>query len=198
MDHLGLQSVRCCTSRYISKLTFRRWVSYDDGDTFAQKRQFANSRCLGGLMVWAMDQVDQTANNGFGGAAAAAGAGVSPSQQASANQATLNQQASSATCYTADCGQGCKAGTNEVAQYNGQPGQLSTNNRCPKKQYRSLCCDDKTQVGTCQWRGFRGKALSCTSGCADGETELTTNTNNHGKKVFLRCTHSSNVGSTSS
>lgn len=163
-----------------------QWVSYDDGDTFKQKRDFANSRCLGGLMVWAMDQVDQTANNGFGGASAAAGANVSPDQQATANQGTLDQQAK-ATCYTADCGVDCKAGTNEVAQYNGQPGQLSTNDRCPKKKYRSLCCDDKTQVGTCTWRGYRGKGLSCTSGCDTGETELTTNTNQHTKKGDKDC-----------
>ncbi len=36
-----------------------QWVSFDDEDTFKEKRDFANSRCLGGLMVWAMDQVDQ-------------------------------------------------------------------------------------------------------------------------------------------
>lgn len=28
-----------------------QWVSYDDDDTFEQKRKFANSRCLGGTMV---------------------------------------------------------------------------------------------------------------------------------------------------
>jgi len=28
-----------------------QWVSYDDDDTFHQKRDFANSRCLGGLTV---------------------------------------------------------------------------------------------------------------------------------------------------
>jgi chitinase len=28
-----------------------QWVSYDDDDTFDQKRKFANSRCLGGTMV---------------------------------------------------------------------------------------------------------------------------------------------------
>ena len=163
-----------------------QWVSYDDAQTFQQKRDFANSRCLGGLMVWAMDQVDQTANNGFGGASAAAGANVTPNQQASANQGTADQQAK-ATCYTADCGVSCKAGTNEVAQFNGQPGQLSTNDRCSKKQYRSLCCDDKTQAGTCAWRGYRGAGLSCTSGCASGETELTTNTNQHTKKGDKDC-----------
>ena len=163
-----------------------QWVSYDDAQTFQQKRDFANSRCLGGLMVWAMDQVDQTADNGFGGAAAGAGANVTPDQQSTANQGTADQQAK-ATCYTADCGVSCKAGTNEVTQYNGQPGQLSTNDRCPKKQYRSLCCDDKTQVGSCTWRGYRGAGLSCTSGCAAGETELTSNTNQHSKKGDKDC-----------
>lgn len=28
-----------------------QWISYDDDDTFDQKRKFANSRCLGGTMV---------------------------------------------------------------------------------------------------------------------------------------------------
>ncbi|KAJ5501720.1 Glycoside hydrolase superfamily [Penicillium expansum] len=163
-----------------------QWVSYDDADTFAQKRDFASSRCLGGMMVWAMDQVDQTASKGFGGASGAAGITVTPDQQANANQATADQ-AATGSCYTEDCGVPCKAGTNEVAQYNGQPGQLSTNDRCQKKKYRSLCCDDKTQVGTCTWRGYRGAGLSCTTGCASGETELTTNTNQHTKKGDKNC-----------
>lgn len=37
-------------------------------------------------------------------------------------------------------------------------------------------------MGKCQWRGYRGVGLSCTSGCADGETKIVENTNNHGKK----------------
>jgi hypothetical protein len=158
-----------------------QWVSYDDGDTFKQKRDFANSRCLGGLMVWAMDQVDQTANNGFGGAAAAAGASVSSSQQADADQSSMDTLAG-LKCYVSDCNAGCKAGTSEVAEFNGQPGQISTNQRCAKKTYRSLCCDSKTQTGTCQWRGYRGAGLGCIKGCASGETELTTNTNQHDEK----------------
>lgn len=40
-----------------------QWVSYDDAETLVQKREFANSRCLGGLMVWALDQVDQNAKS---------------------------------------------------------------------------------------------------------------------------------------
>lgn len=158
-----------------------QWVSYDDGDTFKQKVDFANSRCLGGMMVWAMDQVDQTQNNGFSGSAAISGIAVSESQKADASQATANQ-VGSVTCYTAECGQSCKAGTFQVTQFNGQPGSLSTSDKCPSKTYRSTCCDSKTQVGVCQWRGYRGAGLSCIGGCAEGETELTKNTNSHDTK----------------
>ncbi|KAF2719130.1 glycoside hydrolase family 18 protein [Polychaeton citri CBS 116435] len=146
------------------------WVSYDDAQTFARKRDFANSRCLGGLRVWGMDQVDQTANNGFGGVSAAAGIDVTPDQQASANQATTDQHAGGA-CYTSECAVACKPGTNEVAQFNRQPVQLSTSDRCPKKQYQSLCCDDKSTIGTCTCyccAGFKPSSDSLTQDLADG------------------------------
>ncbi len=35
-----------------------QWVSFNDETTFMQKRDFVNKQCLGGLMVWAIDQVD--------------------------------------------------------------------------------------------------------------------------------------------
>ncbi|KAK8097736.1 uncharacterized protein PG998_013222 [Apiospora kogelbergensis] len=154
-----------------------QWVSYDDDDTFDQKRKFANSRCLGGTMVWAMDQVDQRADNGL-----APAPGVTTSDQADAKQRSDDIQAG-VTCYATGCDQKCKSGTNEVAQMNGQPGKLSTNDRCKKDKYRRLCCDDGTRMGTCQWRGYRGVGLTCMGGCGDGETEVVQNTNSHDKKA---------------
>lgn len=127
-------------------------------------------------MVWAVDQVDQGASNGLGQAA-----GVTVSQQGDASQLSANQKAG-LICRYNDCGESCPSGSNEVAQSNGQPGQLSTSSRCSKGEYRALCCDDGTTMGKCQWRGFRGAGLSCMGGCADGETEITTNTNNHNKE----------------
>ncbi|KAI0431905.1 hypothetical protein F5Y09DRAFT_340146 [Xylaria sp. FL1042] len=160
-----------------------QWVSYDDDDTLNQKRQFANSRCLGGTMVWAMDQVDQKENNGL-----APAPGVSTQDQTDAKQLSDNL-AAGVTCYTTDCNQKCKKGTNQVTQTNGQPNQLSTNGRCAAGQYRSLCCDDGTRMGTCQWRGYRGVGLSCMGGCADGETEIVQDTNSYDKKTGERtCT----------
>jgi chitinase len=158
-----------------------QWVSYDDNDTFKQKRDFANSRCLGGLMVWAMDQADQSASNGL-----SPDGDVTSDQQNDAQQMSDDQQAK-ISCRVTDCGDKCPSGTNEVAQTNGQPGQLSTSDRCTKGKYRSVCCDDGTKMGTCKWRGFRGAGLSCIGGCADGETEVSTSTNNHSKKGDQTC-----------
>lgn len=159
-----------------------QWVSYDDSDTFKQKRDFANSRCLGGLMVWAMDQVDQTAPNGLN----PGGTDVTSDQQSDASQLSDNQ-AAQMTCKASECGESCPAGSNAVTQVNGNPGSLSTKDRCKKGKYRSICCQGGTTMGTCQWRGFRGHGLSCIGGCADGETEVATNTNSHEGKTDHTC-----------
>ncbi|KAI6822858.1 hypothetical protein KC332_g10628 [Hortaea werneckii] len=34
---------------------FNQWASYDDEETLKMKREYANSLCLGGTMVWALD-----------------------------------------------------------------------------------------------------------------------------------------------
>lgn len=126
-----------------------------------------------------MDQKDQTTDTNVNG--------VSAANQQSAQQMGDNLRAG-VTCYTTDCGAQCKAGTNAVTQMNGQPGQLSTQGRCSSGSYRTLCCDDGTDMGQCQWRGYRGAGLSCLGGCADGETELVKDTNNHGMGGDQTCT----------
>lgn len=132
-------------------------------------------------MVWAMDQVDQSSSNDLG-----INGNITPDQQGDANQMASDQLAG-ITCRSAPCGSKCPQGSSQVAETNGQPGQLSTSEKCPKGKYQPLCCDHGTTMGKCQWRGFRGAGLSCISGCADGETEVTTNKNNHGKKGDQTC-----------
>ncbi|KAL8782914.1 MAG: hypothetical protein Q9213_005026, partial [Squamulea squamosa] len=36
-----------------------QWISYDDQQSFFDKKKFLTSRCLGGLMIWAIDQDNQ-------------------------------------------------------------------------------------------------------------------------------------------
>ncbi|KAI1734037.1 glycosyl hydrolases family 18-domain-containing protein [Xylaria scruposa] len=143
-----------------------QWISYDDDDTFAQKKSFADDRCLGGLMVWAIDQKDQSSANNLV-------SGVSDDQQNNAKQSSADQ-AAKLSCYTTDCDTDCKMGTNKVAQMNGQPGKLSTKDRCPSGQHRNLCCNDGTKTGKCQWRGYR-------------ETELVTDTSSHSGSKDQTC-----------
>ena len=32
-----------------------QWIGYDDAETFALKTNYANSKCLGGTMIWSID-----------------------------------------------------------------------------------------------------------------------------------------------
>lgn len=102
-------------------------------------------------------QIDQKSSNGN----SPSGTSVSTQDQQDAKQASDNAVAG-ITCYTTDCDASCKKGTNQVAQMNGQPGDLSTNDRCSKGKYRNLCCDDGTIMGICQWRGYRKSTFAQT------------------------------------
>lgn len=73
-------------------------------------------------MVWAIDQKDQTASGNLN---SGSNNQVSPSDQSTAQSMSLDQIAQR-SCYVTDCNQKCKKGTNQVAQMNGQPGQVST------------------------------------------------------------------------
>ncbi|KAK1655797.1 hypothetical protein BDP81DRAFT_388694 [Colletotrichum phormii] len=156
-----------------------QWVSYDDADTLMQKREFAASRCLGGMMIWALDQIDQE-SEGFAG-------GLTPEELEEA-ESMYQDDAARGVCYTTMCDEKCRNGDHEASQMRGQPGTLSTMSRCPKDQVRRLCCIKGTTMGTCKWRGFRGMGLSCTGGCGQGETELTINTNHQSKDEDQTCT----------
>lgn len=69
-------------------------------------------------MVWALDQKDQSGNGNLNN-------GVSAADQSNA-QSLSGDAAAKTSCYVTDCNQECKSGTNQVAQMNGQPGQVST------------------------------------------------------------------------
>lgn len=155
-----------------------QWVSYDDDETLMQKREFAASRCLGGMMIWALDQIDQDSS---------IGGGLTPEEMEEA-ESIYQDAAAKGVCYTTMCDDKCRYGDYEAAQMTGQPGLLSTMSRCPKDQVRRLCCSKASTMGTCQWRGFRGLGLSCTGGCREGEIEVTTNTNHRSKNEGQTCT----------
>ncbi|KJY00259.1 hypothetical protein TI39_contig337g00009 [Zymoseptoria brevis] len=146
-----------------------QWISYDDDDTVARKKDLAQSNCMGGLMVWAMDQkkqsgINMTARNPEGLE------DISPVQMSNAEQAAVDK-AAKAGCITTECDVECYPRTNEKARILGQPGQISTNDKCKKNKYRKLCCFDGTIMRDCEWHGFPGTGKSCTAGCPPGHVE---------------------------
>ena len=43
---------------YLMRTHSNQWVSYDDEKTFEIKPNYANELCLGGTMIWSIDQDD--------------------------------------------------------------------------------------------------------------------------------------------
>ncbi len=134
-----------------------QWVSYDDEDTLQQKHDFASSRCLGGTMVWAMDQISQNGTDG--------------SQNGNQNGAAADAQS---VCRFASCDSNsakCPHGSSTVK---GAPGSTCPATGHQKEKERPLCCDGGTTLGKCQWRGYRGAGLACMGACLEGETLVAT------------------------
>ncbi|KAI4693518.1 uncharacterized protein J4E88_001891 [Alternaria novae-zelandiae] len=133
-----------------------------------------------GLMVWAIDQVDQNDKS-------LNYPDEWTEDDIAAAEIFIQDEAAQGVCYTTPCGEKCASGEYEASQTNGQPGTLSTMDRCGKGQFRRLCCAKGTNMGKCRWRGYRGLGLSCTGGCAKDETEITQNTNHHSSTEDQTC-----------
>lgn len=81
-----------------------QWVSYDDDTTFKLKMDFANSKCLGGTMVWA-SSLDS--NNGTAAGALSASTGLQI--KALSDSSVLEDSISS--CVWGECNSDCPAST---------------------------------------------------------------------------------------
>jgi len=139
-----------------------------------------NDAFADGLMVWAIDQVDQNDKS-------LNYPDEWTEDDIAAAEIFIQDEAAQGVCYTTPCGEKCASGEYEASQTNGQPGTLSTMDRCGKGQFRRLCCAKGTNMGKCRWRGYRGLGLSCTGGCAKDETEITQNTNHHSSTEDQTC-----------
>ncbi|KAK1978686.1 hypothetical protein LZ30DRAFT_598586 [Colletotrichum cereale] len=131
-------------------------------------------------MIWALDQVDQKSKS-------LQYPEDWTDEEVSMSEDMIADEEVKGVCYTTKCGEPCRKGDHEATQMNGQPGSLSTMDRCPKDKFRNLCCNKGTTMGKCRWRGYRGLGLACTGGCADLETEITQNTNHHSDKEDQTC-----------
>ncbi|KAI0108573.1 glycosyl hydrolases family 18-domain-containing protein [Nemania sp. FL0031] len=135
-----------------------QWVSYDDADTFSQKKDLAKDLGLGGFLIWAIDQDDEHLS--------ALQAVISPKKLGDFGAAADKDdwQSSNKHCYVTACDGNCDAGDIKI-----------TDQACGDDDKRSkLCCplSGAPDPNDCEWRGG---APFCNGHCHDDEVLMEMN-----------------------
>ncbi|KAJ7864454.1 hypothetical protein B0H14DRAFT_2736332 [Mycena olivaceomarginata] len=144
-----------------------QWVSFDDSESFAIKMNYANDHCIGGTMIWSMDQDDDsyTALKGLYPGIDAVGGG----------EIKKNDKCIISDCDVSSCGNGF----NKMGVTQEDP--LSPGKRCD----RLICCPQNNSPSSCTWRG--GDSSPCNPTCHPGEDTLTTQTCESGGSQAFCC-----------
>jgi chitinase len=162
-----------------------QWVSYDDGESIQMKISRANSRCLGGKMVWAVDQDagDGSSTNDLLGIGTSNGVDAAKAKKAKDQLIAAQKTAAVASsCYWTFCNKDCAVGYFPATTAKGQVQSIQADTNCPVDQAHTLCCAPGTTLGTCKWEGWRGVGLSCAPVCSDSSaTIVARNTNSEDK-----------------
>ncbi|KAF2966776.1 hypothetical protein GQX73_g6779 [Xylaria multiplex] len=145
-----------------------QWVSFDDDDTLKAKLDYANDKCLGGVMVWAASTDD---NKGTAIRAL--------SQAAGRTDLTVALESKSKTdpsqCIWGECGAACPSGLVPVEESGSNASPLGIELGCNQGK-RNFCCPSKNPP-TCKWKGspkFCG--LLSKNQCSDEEIEIAAST----------------------
>ncbi|KAK3902649.1 hypothetical protein C8A05DRAFT_15315 [Staphylotrichum tortipilum] len=143
----------------------KNWVSYDDHTTFQQNIDFANSRGLRGLFIWAIDQD----TDDFAALKAITGTDITPSIDESDTLGGWNAN----QCWITPCGTGCQEGFIKLVRLNLDKDGRGCLNSGDNSQQRSLCCPPwgAPDPSTCKWHGT---ASACFGQCDPGEVLMST------------------------
>ena len=145
-----------------------QWVSYDDARTFKQKVKFAKEKCLGGLMIWAIDQdtYDYRALEGLLGGKIAGGLmdGGELTEDEKEELANDFNRFTGEDCYVSECvtesngAATCKPGYNVLEFVHHPVGKLSiTEKECVEDSWRLICCPSKAMPADCECKFASGK-----------------------------------------
>lgn len=167
-----------------------QWVSYDDGQTMKLKMDAANKLCLGGVMIWSVDQDDTngTSTSDLLGLGTANGISSAKALELKQNQRYAVSQATSMnSCYWSFCGDSCASGYFPQTSSNGQVNGVSSNTVCKSGELETLCCASGTNMGSCEWEGWNGVGMSCSGGgcLGSGSVAIAFNSNNYIKQAAV-------------
>ncbi|RSM09999.1 hypothetical protein CDV31_007405 [Fusarium ambrosium] len=154
-----------------------QWVAYDDEETLKMKSEFAQSRCLGGLMVWAISHDTEEAKYNLVLATVASRKVRRSGEDAFKFVDIPNEQ-----CKWTNCQQSCPKGWIHMNREdpNARKGEkMLDETGCGGDGTHSFCCPPNSKMPTCGWYGHGNG--NCKSSCPDGQVEIGSN-NMHCKK----------------
>lgn len=171
-----------------------QWISYDDEQSFFDKKKFLTERCLSGLMIWAVDQDDGNFNalgGVFGediGLLEMSGGGLD--DKAKDALADVFGAYTGQDCFvTPRCTDGsdseqnpdqvCPSGFLSVDTAHNpiqSPGH-EHHGDCSEGWYRHICCPAKAMPQNCKWNGAPGRsAFGCEGQCGENQFKLNQDT----------------------
>ena len=168
-----------------------QWISYDDEQSFFDKKQFLSGRCLSGLMIWAIDQDTQShsALEGLLGDFSSSqleGGGLDDKTAAALSAAfgayTGQNCFVTPTCTDGSDGQKqkdqvCPSGTTSVSTAHSplQASGYELNGVCSTGWYRHICCPTDSMPKNCKWNGaIQRSEFGCSGKCGDNQFLLNT------------------------
>ncbi|KAI9892808.1 MAG: hypothetical protein M1814_000967 [Vezdaea aestivalis] len=173
-----------------------QWISYDDAESFLDKKKFLSTRCLSGLMVWAIDQdtLDYQALTGLLGDEALRGSLLQGGDLDDYEKSKLSSQFGAYTgqnCYvTPKCTDGtssargsdqiCKGGFTSIETAHNPLQNSAIDNydsHCPTGSYHHICCPTQALPRNCKWNGAPERsAFGCDGKCGADQFRLNTDT----------------------
>ncbi|KAI3068615.1 CAZyme family GH18 [Aspergillus niger] len=171
-----------------------QWISYDDEQSFFDKKKFISSRCLSGWMIWAIDQDD----GDFDALAGVIGEDLSVMQMEGGGLSgdAANALADAFAAYTGQncfvtprCTDGssgeknpdqvCPSGYMSVSTAHNplQAGNKELHGDCSEGWYRHICCPEDAMPKNCEWNGAPERSeFGCDGKCGKNQFKLNQDT----------------------
>ena len=170
----------------------RKWITYDDEDTFKLKTDAARKLCLGGVMVWAVSQDYAYKSDSVAAAVGKRASGLFDAQYSlqlqvatkykSLKAVTVERDTSSVAdeptpnivrnqCFWSNCGEGCGRDNMAVPRLDTDSHKnevMQDSYNCQGGTLRQFCCPRSKAIPKCGWfdffNGKCGKHGACPAG----------------------------------
>ncbi|KZF20522.1 glycoside hydrolase family 18 protein [Xylona heveae TC161] len=170
-----------------------QWISYDDEQSFTDKKRFLSSHCISGLMIWAIDQdtSDYQALGGLLGEDAMQDSLITGGELSDSEKSGISSEFAAYTgqnCFvTPVCTDGtkgqkgpdqiCPSGYTSVstAHAPSQAPNHTIKGDCSEGWYRYICCPTQAMPQNCQWNGNPERSeFGCSGTCGSDQFLLNT------------------------